>query len=412
MKKKIFPKIIYYLFTFSIGLILAFTLPMVMAMLEVPKETQRSLLEGEYYKAMELVGGFFNKEHAFQQDFEEGGGIVLFEAATLVYNTKEEGDKTKDETQLHKSYAGFVYGIKDTFPANGTGENKTVLTVTDALGETHDIALLDKDSDGDKINDSVGTLAPYGFIYLDLDINSVKSISKLTFKDKNGNVFKNIDVAAELGRTLDYSETFFADVNEFITCYNVAYGKDTAITEDEGKELQRLGSEFKAKSENYLESSAGDTKSIGDKKSVAIIVSYFVFIYIVADFLVGRHYIIRFFKWLIGKIRKNKPVEEKKEVFGHDYYSQVTVSLDVGDLEDFSESVQVRYSNVDREVTFLLLKDENYTSTQRVKAGTYLNPWIDLNRDYAPVDLPDNLVVEGYRKEVKIKIIKRKEESV
>ena len=88
------------------------------------------------------------------------------------------------------------------------------------------------------------------------------------------------------------------------------------------------------------------------------------------------------------------------------------MSLDVSEIEDFSESVQVRYTNTDSELTFELLKENNYTAIERVKAGTYVNAWIDLNRDFAPVDMPENLIVEGYKMSVTIKIIKRKEENV
>lgn len=44
---------------------------------------QQSLESGNYWEAMVLVGGYFNKQPVFQQDLPDGGGIVLFEAATL-----------------------------------------------------------------------------------------------------------------------------------------------------------------------------------------------------------------------------------------------------------------------------------------------------------------------------------------
>ena len=139
---------------------------------------------------------------------------------------------------------------------------------------------------------------------------------------------------------------------------------------------------------------------------------YFVGIYVIGDFLVGNRYILKFFRWLLVKVFKvkfkEKPVKNK-EAFGHDYYCQVTFVLDPSEVEGFSDSVQIRYSNNDGEISFLLLKEENYTTTVRVKAGTYVNLWIDLDRQYATQNLPETLVVEGFRKALKIKIIKRED---
>ena len=73
--------------------------------------------------------------------------------------------------------------------------------------------------------------------------------------------------------------------------------------------------------------------------------------------------------------------------------------------------MEIKYTNSDAEVKFTLLKAENYTSVQRIKAGVYVNPYIDIDRNYAPVDLPDNLEVEGYRMDKTVKIVRRKTEQ-
>ena len=402
MKKSIFPKIIYYLFTFALGLLLAFTLPYYFMYYDVPlDDMERYLADRQYGKAMELVGGYFNREPVFQKDFDNGGGIVLFEAVTPVYNSGEEDDKTQDEAKLHKVYGGFIYGVKDSYNAAGEDNNQTKLVVTDLNGQKHTVQLLDLDMDGNNVKENVGSLSKNGFIYLDLDQDTLVSVAKLEFYDAGGAVFRQ----AELN--LKYDEAFFTDINDFFEEYNRDYASD---------KLKDLDKAFREKNENYAISSYGDTQKKADKKAAVIVVVYFVVIYIIADFLVGRHYIIKFFKWIYSKTPRGKAKalkrSENKEAFGHDYYSQVTVALDVSELESFSESVQVRYTNSDVEIAFELLKENNYTATERVKAGTYVNAWIDLNRDYAPVDMPENLVVEGYKMSVTIKITKRKEESV
>lgn len=403
MKKKLFPKIIYYLFTFSLGLLLAFTLPYYFMYYDVPlNDMEEYLSKGVPDKAMELVGGYFNRTPAFSQSFDDGSGLVLFEAATLVYNSGAEGDKTVDESKLHISYAGFIYGIKGVYDVGGENNNKTKLSVTSEDGTVKNVALLDYDIDSNGVKENIGTLMNNGFIYLDIDKDTFQSLSTLTFIDRNGLTFRQFELS------LDYSETFFADVDDFLQEYNRDYKSD---------KLSGLYDEFIAKNSDYAMSSYGDIQKRADAKATWCIVAYFVAIYIIGDFLVGRNFILRFFRWIYsktprGKAKAKEKAQVSREAFGHDYYSQVTVSLDLSEIPDFCDSVQLRYSNTDVEIAFILLKQNGYCATERVKAGQYVNGRIDLNREYAPVDMPENLIVEGYKMDVKIKIIKRKEESV
>ncbi|MCM1395827.1 MAG: hypothetical protein NC132_06975 [Corallococcus sp.] len=397
-KSRIFPKIIYYFFTFSLGILLALMLPYYFMYYDVPLgDMEKHLESGEYDKAMELVGGYFNRVPVYSQKFDEGGGLVLFEAATPVYNSGREDDKTTDESKLQKTYAGFIYGVRDTYQVGGENGNQTKLLVVNLQGKQTSVELLDYDIDDNKIKENVGSLMTNGFIYVDLDQATYGSLSKLTFLDKNGYVFQEADL------NLAYDGEFFADVNDFVEEYNRDFKSD---------KLAELDAAFRAKSENYAISSYGDVQKRADTKATIIVVVYFVCIYIIGDFLVGQHYVLRFFRWIFRKagwVKKKKPVPQ--EAFGHDYYSQVTVSLDVTDFEDFGESVQLRYNCGEEEATFTLLKENGYSDTQRIKAGTYVNAWMDINRDYAPTDMPENLIVEGYSMSVKIKIIKRKEEE-
>lgn len=394
--KKIFPKIIYYLFAFSIGVLLAFTLPYILTLYCAPIDIETYLAEGSYSKAAKLTSGYFFQQASYVETFDDGSGVVLFPAATL---TDEKEDK------IHKCYSGFIFGVKDTYKVVGENDNKTMLMVTDKDGSVHNVDLLDYkiDEEGKRETQGfVGTLTSNGFVYLDIGQELVGSLSTLTFIDKDGAVFKKI----ELPKTLDYSEEFFNDVTPFVEEYNKDYKSDKLVD---------LHKEFVEKDENYVICSYDETQKRADTKATLIIVAYFIVIYIIGDFLVGRHYILRFCKWLHYKTPWGKAQalkRPKKESFGHDYFSQVTVSLDLSELPDFNESVQVRYTNTDVGICFVLMKDNNYTAVERVKAGTYVNAWMDINKDYAPVDMPENLIVEGYKMDVKIKIIKRKEESV
>ena len=396
MKKgRLFAKIIYYIFTFILGLILAFTLPYFMYVNTAMRSITKWLHSGQYDNAMALIDGYHNKQYVYQQNFD-GGGIVLFEATTLSENSGAEDDETIDGDKLFKSYAGFIYGVKN-YDFFTTDNNLTRLTVTDLEDKTHTVGLLSYDSDGSGTLDGIATAEQYDYIFLDLRQEDLGSIKYLTFIDKNGDTFFK---SKEL--SLDYSGQFFVDVDEFLQEYNRDF---------KSKLLTQLSEDFLAKSDNYAINTYGDLKKKADTNAAIVTVVYFVCIYVIADFLLGNHYILRFFRWFLYKVCKVKPKNRQKlkknEIFGHDYYSSVTVSLDLDAVPDFSESVQIKYTNSDAEVVFSLLKENNYTQTCRIKAGTYVNPFIDMDRQYAPTNLPDNLEVEGFKVDITIKIIKR-----
>ena len=397
MKKgaRIFGKIIYYIFTFILGLVLAFTLPYLMYVSTAMRNITKWLHAGEYDKAMTLIDGYHNRDYVYQKDFK-GGGIVLFEATTLSENSGEEDDETIDGDKMYKSYAGFIFGLKN-YDVFSKGNNLTKLVVTDLDGRDHIIVLLSYDSDGNGSLDGIATAEQNDYIYIEIRQVEISSVKYLSFIDKNGGTFFKSD---EL--SLDFSGAFFADVDDFVQEYNRDFSSSR---------LTALSDEFLAKSEKYAINAYGDLRKQADRNATLVIVAYFAGIYIIADFLFGNFYIIKFFRWFLYKVCKIKPKNrqkaKKEEIFGHDYYCSVTVSLDLESVPDFNESVQVKYTNSDVEIVFILLKENNYTATERIKAGTYVNPFIDMNRAYAPIDLPDNLEVEGYKKDVKIKIIKR-----
>lgn len=398
MKKgRIFANVIYYIFTFAIGILLALTLPyLLMFYGGAQTMIKESLASGDYEKAISIAGGYYDCEYIYQTDFEDGGGLVLFASATVESVYDAEGNETENAL-LHKSYAGYIYGVYDTYNVTAKGDNQAKLIVTDKDGNKHSYEVLNYDSDGDEIFDTNATCYEYGFFYIDIDQDTYNSIAQISILDVKGNVFKDIEIS------LDYSEQFFIDVSPFVEEYNRDY-KST--------ELEAIHEEFLSKSENYTMSSNAVVQSSADKKAAIIVVIYFVCIYLIGDCLIGGRYVIRFFRWVLEKVFKvkfktRKP--KKNEVFGHDYYSKVTFKADVSDLDNFDESVQVRYSIEDGEIAFVLLKSNGYTATEKVKAGEYLNLWVDLDNKYEAVNLPETLEVEGYQKQINFKIIKRED---
>ena len=422
MKKAgLFAKIIYYVFTFLIGILLALTLPNAfLELVESPHFVADSLTQGELYSVMILTGNYFNKTPVCDVHFDEGGGIFLFEAVMPVRTESEQELLNLESYALYKTYLGYIYGVKDSYKTYHTETNDTKLLVNSSKA----VQLLDSDVDGDGTLDACATANDYGFIYFSIaEIEVGSSIGNLKLIDFSGDTFKSLDVNLDFG-----TSPFFTAVSSYVDEYNeLLHQYNEAKTESErnsfDKQLEDKYYSFKSEftqNENYVIVDKDNEEYQATKDLIAkpanvkaslVIVAYFILIYIIGDFLLGSHYIIKFFRWFIYGVCKVKPKDRKKlkksEVFGHDYYSSVTMSLDLTDLPDFNESVQVKYTNSDVEIVFILLKENNYTATERIKAGTYVNPFIDMNREYAPVDLPDNLEVEGYKMDVKIKIIRR-----
>ena len=399
---RIFIKVIYYIFTFFLGVLLAVLLPNWFAY-EISMNTiTSSLNNGNYSDAMIIVGGYIDKEYVYQESFESGGGIVLFSAATLTYYSGEES--SKDETTLHKSYAGFVYGISKSYDIIGNGDNQSNILVTTKNDTEATFQVLDYDSDSDQTLDSSSTLARKDFMYLDFDEETATSIKTIKFIDKNGNTSITINV------DLDYSEQFFIDVNDFVEEYNRDYNSSA---------LDGLNSEFLSKDDSYAMSSTGGAGEKAVRRAIIIVIIYFVVIYIIADLALGKRYLIQLFKFILTKVFKVKfkekpPKDDEKRIeeltsktFGGDFFSQVTVRLDTSEAEELNSGVEVSYTKDGDKISFSLSKDGGYQATRRVKAGLYVNPWINLDHNYEATNLPLKLIVDTYKIDILIKIIKK-----
>lgn len=428
MKKgRLFGAIVYFIFTFAIGILLALTLPNAFAAFSIPSEyTIEQLQQGNYSNAMMLVGHCFNKQPFFVHKFDENSGLVLFETVMQNQLTDEDDKPASDglaNGMLYRTYMGFLYGDEETYDVYKESSNKTALVVEYSEGEVS-LPILDYDSDGDGVNDGLSTWEQYGIVVVDIPQYLVPAVKNLTFLDKDGNTpFGTVTLPQEH----TFNEEFFSffDVDDFNATVkrlnDTLDGNElTQLQNDLRQKLRDMIDAANARNPNYVavdnnnESYQGvmdEISSRANRKAIPIIVVYFVVIYVIADFLLGSHFIIKFFNWFLFKVcripRKGKKAPNKDEVFGHDYYSMVTFKLDTSAVPSFVGSVEIKYTNSDREIVFNLLNSDNYTATQRVKAGTYVNPFIDINRAYAAPDLPDNLIVEGYRMEQVVHIVSR-----
>lgn len=410
MKKgRIFAAVVYYLFMFFIGILMALFLPyFYMYYGESVNYIQQSLEGGQFSDAMSVVGGYYDERYVFQQNFDNGG-IVVFPAATLKDGMDSDGNTITDR-YLQYSYGVFVYNVGD-YNVTKTSDNKTKVVVTDVSGENHKVVILNTDTDSNDTKDTIATVIQNGFLYVDLVKDEIGSITKIELFDCDGNVYCSV----ELTSTLNYSEKFFQDVTEFVDLYNSPYPDTDAEMEKHADKLSQADSKLRSLDEHYKKSTDGVVKSNADKKSTVAVIIYFACVYVVGDLLVGKRYIVKFVKFILVKVFKVefKPKKPKYDepVFGSDYNCQVTLQADISEFADegLNSSIQIRYTRDGVETAFTLLKDNNYTQTIPLKAGRYVNLWVDLDSRYATQNLPDTLIAEGYRKNIKFKIIKREE---
>ncbi|MBR3864955.1 MAG: hypothetical protein IKJ19_07600 [Clostridia bacterium] len=426
MKKgSLFAKIVYYLFAFSLGIMLAVFLPFVyMYDGEALNTIQQSLDAGNYSQAMGMVGGYYNEQYVLYKSFERGGSVVIFESATL-YEHKY-GDDTSAENvvkkyKMHKSYAGFVFGLDDKFAVSSIAENKTKLFINTTDG-AKEFELLNCDTNNDQVFDNISSLLTNNFFFLefsDSDMQSlgITNILSLTFIMADGSEYGTIETTNPTFSSENLFKTqFFNDVEAFIEKNNEVADYTVLHAEDEDfdQKNQALGAELNAldaqllSNENYAKSNTSIARSSADKRATRTIIIYFVCVYVLGDFLLGTRYILRFIKWFGTKVLKIKSKEPKidESTFGTDYYSQVEITLHNEGVSE-SEEIKLTYANETESVTFTFNYVNGYKDKQRMKAGVYNLQPSELETTYETKSIPATIIAEGYRKAVEAKIIKR-----
>lgn len=420
-KRKIIPLILYFIFTFLVGIVLVLFLPAIYLYSGVTyRLLVDSLISGNSDGAMALVGGYYNDEEVFTAEVGDNGHIVIYEAATLNYVVDESGEETSD-TELDKAYIGFIYGIGDYIvKGDGTGQVKAILTVG---GKEVEHALLDTDEDGDGTNDSIATFDESSIILLQFLIDDYSSIEGLKLIDFNGDTYYETDFD---GAKLDYSTSFYTDIDKFLIYFNTGDDDETAALMQE---------DFLALSDSYKRSDYTEAESIADGKAARVVVIYFVIIYVLADMIFTK-FIIKFVKFVIRKLfkvkKKEKPALKHNEGFGNDYFCAVTLSVDVTSVTGFDGKITVTYGEPEEDpyeafaashgaasdssdsaeksadkpvnaphavaLMFELSPENNYSVTLRAKAGKYGNLQISVGGGYTVSDLPDTLLADGYKK--------------
>jgi hypothetical protein len=125
---------------------------------------------------------------------------------------------------------------------------------------------------------------------------------------------------------LDCTNEFHASLTEFVTVLN-ENSKDSRLVD--------LEKEFLAKNANYEKCSYQNEKALANKSGAIVVLIYFLIIYLLGDILLWPRFIPAVCYWVYKKIRRkmgeeedNNPAEQVN-VYGTDYYKQLTVTLKV-----------------------------------------------------------------------------------
>lgn len=407
MKKgKIFPAVLYFIFTFLVGFVLALILtPMYLYGGMLLDTLSDDLYEKKYDDAMKLVDGYYNGNVLYSEDLGKDGkgGIVIYETVTLGYpeSNEESGNENSEasrRTILQKSYVAFLFGVKDEYPTSSTKDNKTALLLK-VGGEDKTYEILDTDSDGDGVKDQILTYESKGIVIAELTKKDYSSVESISFVDKDGRVF----YTKSFETPLDYSSDFYNDIDGFMTAYNDESAEDALLKQKEAEFLENT---------DYKKSDYGQAEKRAQDKATKTIIIYFVVVYVIADFLFTR-FIIKFVRFLLFKVfkikRKEKQPKTNTESFGGDYYCAITMKISLQENLSFDGDVTVSYGEGDKTVAFTLRQAEGYEKYLRVKAGLYGNLTVAVPDGYKLEGLPETLVAEGYKKTINATLVRQED---
>ena len=374
---------------------MAITLPTQYKYIELADEINRNITNQEFVGAIDIVASIYDTEEVYHYKKDDTTGVVLYKALTIVDQTEVEGATQTDKAQ--SVYAGFLYGAIGY--ETTTEEGRANLTELLVNGK-ESITLINYDTDEDGTDDAVITLINNSYVYFELP-KELGSITSLDFKDNKGKSYLKIDE----GLNLNFDNQFFNGIEEFISVYN-NYPNDS----NKNEKLQELLDGFLLLDDTFKQGGDYYETAVNNasKKSVTFVAIYFIVVYVFYDCLLGQRFIIGLILKIYRKIKykgKEIPKTNTEEVYGKDYYTQLTYKIIVPDDADVTATI--KYHNETDSLEMVFSKDKNYTVVKRVHAGKYQNAWLECD-DYEAINLPKILQVRGYKMLVEVTLQKKK----
>lgn len=399
MKKKwkIIFGVIYYCFTFSLGIMIALVLPTVNRDIIMYEYLDNYIENGEYVKAVDLLGGIYNKE-CILEDSEKN--IVIFETTSLLEIKEKKDEVETKKTIINGSYICIVTNLqREWFEIENEDNNLSKVLING----NQKIDILQHDLDEDGKLDTIATLIDSNYICFSIDhanFNEVKSIELINAKGDSLVNVTNLE--------LNFGSDFFDKTKEFVTKYNLAY-EDNKFTKEENEELKQIYDKVIDENPNYQNSGTYSMEEINkeaNRDSVSFILIYFIWIYILGDCLVGPRYIFRFIKFIYSKIKKKDDSKENQLALGNNFYSSVTFELENKDEYDGDIILSYEHEkNRDYNFKVIINKSTEYKTKERIHGGIYKLTNIEC-QEYKVIDLPERLDVKGYTMNIIFKIKK------
>ena len=258
-------------------------------------------------------------------------------------------------------------------------------------------------------NDRISTLISSDYICFLLDSEVFTNINEIKLLNATGETYY-----LNNGLSLKFDSNYFVATEEFRKTYN-EYGKDNDFSQEEDA---KLGAMYEAiNKENPNIKKTGSAHSVealrkqANKEALIFVLLYFIWIYVLGDFLVGKRYIWKFICFIFRKIKDKIKKPDDKEVLavGNNFYSQVTFEIENSDL--LEEDVIISYDAVEKErepIKVILMKANGYKKKERVRGGKYKLTSYECER-FNVLGLPAELEVKGYTMKIKLKVEKNEQ---
>ena len=406
-KWRIFFKVLYYFLTFSLGVFIAIVLPNANRDAVTYEFLDNYIENGEYVKAIDLLGGLYNKNEIIKENLGENNGeLIVFEMnsfleQTIENETNEDVEEKETKRIINASYVCIIRGLeRGWFESKDKNESKILINEDKKI----DILQVDLDENGEL--DSIATLINSNYICFSIDESKfpegANSIKLIRADGTSHFELKNLK--------LDFDSDFFKKTQTFIEKYNL-FNEDNKFSKEEDLELESIFNQINKEDANYQKSGTYSLKEINDeavRKSIIFVIIYFVWVYILGDCLVGKRYIFRFFKFLFKKIKNKIKPEEKNEplALGNNFYSSVT--FEITNCEELESDIIVSYeheTNKDYNFKCIITKKDNFKKKERIHGGTYKLVKVEC-KGYEIVDLPEKIEIKGYTMNIKFSIKK------
>ena len=401
--------ILYYGFTVIIGIILAFYFFVYGTQLKVADTLRARANNNDAYGVTRLISGYQNSESVYEKTIDGVGTLGVYEAVTSYLTTIPDGDSTKSVTKLERGYMGVITNV-------GSEWKRSVYTDEDGKSFNH-FGLrfngVDKDGNSTSYDYRIGYLSTetykdtqeanlynnryssyevsgfYYFMIGDVEFSEggLTSITSFDFINNDESVLENKTQTLTTSWTLD--TPFLNLVKDFEEKYNNLIDTNE-ITQDK---VNAISDEFETVYSTYDKYTKSDFKDVTKNVnlfSVIKMIAYILIVWIVGDFLVGRHYILNFFRRLFGKnVQKVENVVE----YQPKHELNTTVEADVPD--NYKKEVTIKYiSEEGSEVVFNLKPSNGYKETKLIMSGDYSHPEI-IAEGLTCLDIPSILKVNG-----------------